>query len=102
MKTSCNSHELKSSGSHLTLLTLLHKEKSRELHHSKTEKVQLKPQNPTRLLYLKAASPKSLTIKLGEPTDVSQLRGDWDCLAHFHVGLSGRTASLSPGSLHFL
>lgn len=47
-------------------------------------------------------SSKSLTIKLGKPTDVSQLRGDRNCLAHFHVGLSGRAASLSPGSVSFL
>lgn len=35
--------------------------------------------------------PGLLTIKLGQLTDVPQLRSDWNCLAHFHVGLSGRT-----------
>lgn len=49
-------------------------------------------------LFLKGASPKLLTIKLGKFTDVSQFRGDWNRLTHFHVGLSGRTVRLSPGS----
>lgn len=67
------------------------KDKSRELQHSKKENVQVKPQNPTHVLHLKAAppnhSPSNLASLLMSPS--SEVTGI-ACRTFMLVSLEGQ------------